>query len=80
MIQMFEAKRALQKIEQSFVEVVSLTLSTHPSPWKGVSTIGRPTPASPSREPRSHRSGPHTNNSRRHHQKKEEHPHLHMNK
>jgi hypothetical protein len=31
MIQRFEAKRVLQKIEQSFVEVVSLTSSTRPS-------------------------------------------------
>jgi hypothetical protein len=32
MIQKFEAKRELQKIEQSFAKVVSLTSSTHPSP------------------------------------------------
>jgi hypothetical protein len=32
MIQRFEVKRALEKIEQSFAEAVSLTSSTHPSP------------------------------------------------
>jgi hypothetical protein len=40
MIQMFEVIRVLQKIEQSFAEAVSLTSSTHPSPEKGVNSIG----------------------------------------
>jgi hypothetical protein len=45
-----------------------------------VSSIGRPTPASPSRESSPYRSGPCTDNPRWCRRKKEEHPHLHTDK
>jgi hypothetical protein len=42
--------------------------------------LGRPTPASPSREPSAHRFGSPTDSPRRRHRKKEEDPHLHTDK
>jgi hypothetical protein len=79
-IQVWSQKSASKDITEFCGSDSSLTSSAHPLPWKGVSSIRRPTPMSPSRESSPHQSGAPTDNPHRHRRKKEEHPHLHTDK
>jgi hypothetical protein len=73
-----EAKRVLQKIEQSFCRSGFFHVKHTPFALEGSELPRRPAPMSPSREPSPHRFGLPTDSPHRHHWKtEEEDPHLH---
>jgi hypothetical protein len=69
----------LQKIIRVFVEAFISHDKHTLFVLEGSGLLGRPTPASPSREPSPHRSGSPTDSPRQH-RRKEEDSHLHTNK